>query len=190
MLKDLFVLFHNIKKHQLLLIGVFAVAILFLVIYDTIDTYFTVTIPLQHTVQLDYIGEYHYDPTDDPQSNIGTVTHVETIDEEYIEIQFTDNDFFVGQYEIPEFEHTEIIKKGNVFVETCLNFESGVSLGLLTYMGIEKYNEKDHYKFFRTSTNADKNLQCKYPQVITESLKIELDIIIPQGKILNIILEK
>ncbi len=168
----------------------FVFAVLFLISYNTLDTYFTVTVPLQHAVQLDYVGEYHYDPTDDPQSDIGTVTHVKAIGEDYIEVQFTDNDFFVGSYRIPEFVHTETIRKGDVFVETCLNFDSGVSLGLLTYMGVEEYDGKDHYKFFRTSADTDKELQCKYPQVIIESLKIDLDITIPQGKILTIVLEE
>ena len=177
-------------KYELLLLGMFAFAILFLISYDTLDTYFTVTIPLQHTVQLDHMGEYHYDPADNSQSDIGTVTRVKAIGEDYIEIQFTDNGFFVGSYRIPEFEHTEIIRSGDVFVETCLNRDSGVSLGLLTYIGVEKYDGKDHYKFFRTSTDADSRLQCKYPQVIIESLKIDLDIAVPQGKIPSIILEK
>ena len=168
----------------------FTFAVLFLISHDTLDTYFTVTVPLQHTVQLDHIGEYHYDPADDPQSDIGTVTHVKAIDEDYIEIQFTDNGFFVSSYRIPEFEHAETIKMGDVFVETCLNRDFGVSLGLLTYVGVEEYGGKDHYKFFRTSADADKGLQCKYPQVIIESLKIDLDIVIPQGKIPSIILEK
>ncbi len=177
-------------KYWMLPLGMFAFAILFLISYDTLDTYFTVTVPLQHTIQLVHIGEYHYDPADDPQSDIGTVTRVKAIGEDYIEIQFTDNGFFVGPHRIPEFEHIETIRRGDVFVETCLNRDSGVSLGLLTYIGVEKYDGKDHHKFFRASTDADEGLQCKYPQIIIESLKIDLDIVIPPGKIPNIILEK
>lgn len=177
-------------KYELLPLGMFAFSILFLASYDTLDTYLTVTVPLQHMVQLDHIGEYHYDPTDDPRSNIGTVTRVEAIGEDYIEVQFTDNGFFVGPYRIPEFEHTETIGKGDVFVETCLNFDSGVGLGLLTYIGVEEYDGKDHYRFFRTSADTDKGLQCKYPQIIIESLKVDLNITIPQGKIPAIVLEE
>ena len=105
------------------------------------------------------------------------------IGEDHIEVQFADNDIFVGSYRIPEFEHTETIRKGDVFVEMCLNLDSGVSLGLLTYIGIEEHGGKNYYKFFRTSADADKGLQCKYPQVITESLKTDLDVTIPPGKI-------
>ena len=168
----------------------FAFAILFLASYDTLDTYVTVTVPLQSAAQIYYIGEYHYDPAGDPQSDIGTVTRVKPVGEDYIEIQFTDNGFFVGPHKIPEFEHVETIGIGDVFVETCLNRNSGVSLGLLTYVGVEKYDGKDHYKFFRASADVDSGLQCKYPQVITESLKIDLDIVIPRGDIPHIILEK
>lgn len=166
----------------------FAFSILFLMSYDTLDTYFAVTVPLQRTVQLDH-REYHYDPVDDPQSYIGMVTRVEAVGEDHIEVQFTDNGIFVGPHKIPEFEHTEIIRKGDVFVEMCINFDSGAGLGLLTYIGIEEQGRKDHYKFFRASADAE-GLRCKYPQVIIESLKADLDITIPQGRIMNITLEK
>ena len=179
-------------KSRLLLIGILlSFVVLFSLNYDTLDTYLTVTVPMKYAVQeTDYLGEYHYDPVDNPQSGIGTVSSVRMVDENYIEIQFTDNSFFVGSHEIPEFEHTETIKKGDVFVETCLNFDSGVSLGLLKYIGVEEYDGKDHYKFFRTNADTDKDLQCKYPQVIIESLKLNWDITMPQGKILTIVLEE
>ena len=174
-------------KYALLPLGMFVFSILFLSSYDTLDTYFTVTIPLQHAVQLAYIGEYHYNPVDDPQSYIGVVSRVKAIDDASIEVQFTDNDIFVGSHRIPEFEHTEAIRKGDVFVEMCLNRDSGTSLGLLTYIGIEEHDGKDYYKFFRTSADVDKVLQCKYPQVIIESLKTDLDVTIPPGKIHTIV---
>ena len=174
-------------KYELLPLGMFAFSILFVTSYDTLDTHFTVTAPLQHAVQLDYIGEYHYIPVNDTQSYIGVVSRVNAIGEDHIEVQFADNGIFVGPYRIPEFEHTQTIRKGDVFVEMCLNCDSGTSLGLLTYVGIEEYDGRDYYKFFRTSADVDKGLQCKYPQVIIESLKTDLDITIPPGKIHTIV---
>ena len=177
-------------KYELLPLGMFILSILFLMSYDTLDTYFAVTVPLQSTTQIDYLGEYHYDPVDDPQSYIGMVTRVKTVSEDHIEVQFTDNGIVAGLHKIPEFEHTETIRREDVFVEWCINFDSGVGLGLLTYIGIEEHNGKDYYKFFRASADADEGLRCKYPQVIIESLKSDLDITIPQGRIMNITLEK
>ncbi len=169
------------------------IIILVMVGFEHVYNYLTITIPLKQAVQeIDYIGEFHYDPVDDPHSDIGTVTNIKIINENQLEIIFTSNSFQVTDgkkiiYKVPDFHYSAMVNKNQTFVESCVEFKEKdtVGLGILQYMGVAEIQDKSFFKFFRTNLSIDASFECKYPEIIEESLKINWELQIPDEETTN-----
>ena len=157
-------------------IFVVAVVILFTLLgiglsFDTIYDYVKWTIPLNEIIQSDvYYNDQHTNTYDGKLTP--TVSNVGHIDENTIEITFNKNDFFIGDYEIPnDFELVKKIKLGDKFIVMCHDSDSDKVFQIDIFHLIKMnstYSVFDHYGGI-----LPKQAECKYPEIIEHSFDVK-----------------
>jgi len=139
--------------------------------FDALYDYVHWTIPLNQIIQSDvYYNDQHVNTYDGKLTP--TVSNVEYINENTVEITFNKNGFFMGKYEIPnEFELVKKVKLGDKFIAMCEDSDDdGVFQGNIFHLvGINNtHSVFDHY-----GVTLPKQVECKYPEIIEHSFDIE-----------------
>lgn len=124
-------------------------------------------------------GDYHLEPVGDNEKHWATIRNVTLIDDETIKIDFSANNYRIGnatftEYEIPnEFEYVHLVKKGQTFISVCVS-ESEVAF--LKYNGVVHDSKIYYYLFFHGNAILPQGLICKYPQLIHHSFAVDFNL--------------
>ena len=100
------------------------------------------------------------------------------IDENKTLFTFADKDYRIGNkdrttYEIIEkFEFDTVVEKYDSFITHCGNFD-GSAATIVQYLGVVNIDDVDYFVTWHTVITSPDGFECKYPEIIQQSLKHE-----------------
>jgi len=122
-------------------------------------------------------GEIHFDKVG-LDGGIFTIKNMSRINDNSALFTFADKDYRIGNkdrttYEITEkFEFDTVVKKFDSFITHCGNFD-GSAATIVQYLGVTNIDGVDYFVTWHTVITSQDNFQCKYPELIQQSLKHE-----------------
>ena len=120
-------------------------------------------------------GEIHFDKVG-LDGGIFTIKKMAFMDNNTALFTFADKDYRIGNkdrttYEILEkFEFNAIVKKYDSFITHCGSFD-GSSATIVQYLGTTTIDNTDYFVTWHTVITSNDGFECKYPEIIQQSLK-------------------
>ena len=135
----------------------------------------------------------HHERVDREEKYYASMTDINLIDDDSIQITFDANHFEFGRgggYVKPNSdaysEFVAIINEGQTFVAGCnslrmpdLPHDENIpakQLHVLKYVGITEKNGTDYYGFVHQAGYISDDIDCKFPEIIRHSVNVEFDI--------------
>lgn len=156
---------------------VFSIVLVFFLLiglnFESLFNYGKWTVPLNELSDSPiYYGDQHISMYGDKPKLTPTVSSVDYIDENTLELTFNKNGFFMGDYEIPnEFEFVTKLKVGDKFISSCFYSDVAKLFHISIFHLVEITDT--HSIFNHHNADLPPQAECKYPEIIEHSLNID-----------------
>ena len=171
-IKILFSFFKTMNNWIIVVVVILSVILVIGLSFNNIDNYVTWGI-LLNEIDQSKIYFIHEQVTNNTRF-LPTITSIDYINEDTIEMKFNKNGFFMGDYEIPnEFELVKKVKLGDKFIVMCHDSDADKVFNI-DILHLTKLNNT-HSVFDHYSGILPPKAECLYPEIIEQSFDIKWD---------------
>lgn len=167
----------RLESCLVVMVGLLVAATLYMIYLNPDDVIYYRSL---EKTEFEKLGDYHFELADGSEGYWATITDIKLIDDDTIEISFSDDDYKINTkdgvviYSVPDFEYAAQIKKGQTFISTC---HGQSAPDFLHYLGIVQVEGKYYYLFYHTSgVTLPDGVVCRFPEIIMAGIDEDFDL--------------